>query len=110
MQAIRILVLAIVAISISSCNDAIQSSDVIGLWRSQKAAIVSLQFYSDGTASLSSIGFFHLRWSLAAENSVRIEALDRNAIFDFRIGKDAAGRFGVLELAGFDAAVFRKAN
>src|SRR5688572_8009367 len=69
--------------------------EIVGRWTSQQTALLTLHFYNDGAASLSSIGYFKLRWKIEDKNLVRIEALDRNIYFNFRMSTDAKGRFGI---------------
>ena len=90
----------------SACSE--KKESVIGKWSAEKTSLLTLYFYSDQSASLSSTGFFNLRWQMENDTLVRIDALDKKMHFNFRIQKDAKGAFGVLELAGFDTLAFRK--
>jgi len=90
----------------SNCGNS--PNTVIGKWVSEKTSFATLEFYPDGTAALSSTGFFNLRWQLIDSKIVRIEALERKLIFNFRVQDDSRGKFGTLELAGFDTLTFRK--
>jgi len=95
------------AVLVSGCSSETKV-DVVGRWVSDKTSLLTLQFYADGKASLSSTGFFSLRWQRVEEKLVRIEALENRIIFNFRIRVDAKGPTGTLELVGFDTLVFRK--
>jgi len=109
LRARRLLVTGIlfaVATNLLACTDAKQ--EIVGRWTSQQTSFLTLQFYQDGTASLSSTGLLSLRWQLENDKLVRIEALDKKMYFNFRIQKDDRGSYGVLELAGFDTLLFRK--
>jgi hypothetical protein len=91
-----------------ACSDPKQ--EIVGKWVSNQASLLTLQFYKDGTASLSSTGFFNLRWQTESDSLIRIEALDKKLYFNFRILKDQKGSYGMLELPGASALEFRKAQ
>jgi hypothetical protein len=82
--------------------------DIVGRWNSAHTSMVSLEFYPDGVAALSGTGLLNLRWKRTNPAVVRIEALDSRVFFNFRISRDDSGPRGVLELAGYEALVFRK--
>ena len=89
-----------------ACSD--PPPEPVGVWVSEKSSLVRLHLYADGVASLSSTGFLNLKWKSEGSDLVRIEALDRKAIFDLKLKKDRKGWYGTLELAGFDTLVLRK--
>jgi hypothetical protein len=97
---------AFVATALPSCGNLKQR--VVGRW--QANPIISIYFYPDQTASISSIGILRLKWDIVGENLIRIEALDKSIVTNFRIERDDVGDYGILELAGYDALVFRRAD
>jgi hypothetical protein len=94
------------SLSLLSCGA--ETDNVVGTWQADRASVVTLQFYPDGVAALSSLGVLGLRWTRTASNEFRIEALGESLYFNFRLAEDAVGPFGTLELAGYEALVFRK--
>jgi hypothetical protein len=93
---------------VGACADG--SSSIAGRWHAESATLISVEFNSDGQAAVVGTGFLDLKWRHVDPGLVRIQALDGNLVANFRIRADELGKYGVLELGGFESLTFRKAE
>jgi hypothetical protein len=104
---LRAFFLGLLIVGLCSCD---RADDLVkGRWVSEQTSLVSIYFYTDGTAALTGTDVLRLKWNLLEDKrTVRIEILDRKIIVHFVVREDTVGLRGTLEWAGFDAMVFRK--